>query len=58
LASRRAWPALVILWIFVLVLWVAFFKRTQCDVETDNGKACGNDANGRLRACHLTRFRE
>jgi hypothetical protein len=34
LASRKAWPALVIFWIFVLVLRVAFFRPTQCDVET------------------------
>jgi hypothetical protein len=41
----------------VLVLWIAFFKKTQCDVETKSGEACGNDAYGRLRACHLTKHK-
>lgn len=57
LAARRAWPALTIFWIFVLVLWVAFFKPTQCDVEKDNGEGCGNRAHGRLRACHLVKHK-
>lgn len=57
LASRHAWPALVILWIFLLVIWVAFFKPTQCDVETREGEGCGNPARGRLRACHLTKHK-
>jgi hypothetical protein len=57
LASRRAWPALVIFSIFVLVLWVAFFRPTQCDVETRDGEGCGNRARGRLRACHLTKHK-
>jgi hypothetical protein len=57
LAARRAWPALAIFWIFVLVLWVAFFKPTQCDVEKDNGEGCGNPAHGRLRACHLVKHK-
>lgn len=48
LASRREWPALAIFLIFVLVLWVAFFKPTQCDVAKDNGEGCGNPAHGRL----------
>lgn len=57
LAARRAWPALAVFWIFVLVLWVAFFKPTQCDVEKDNGEGCGNPAHGRLRACHLVKHK-
>ena len=57
LASRKEWPALAIFWIFVLVLWLAFFKPTQCDVETDDGEACGNVAHGRLRACHLVKHK-
>lgn len=57
LAARREWPALAILWIFVLVLWVAFFKPTQCDVEKANGEGCGNPAHGRLRACHLVKHK-
>ena len=44
LASRKGWPALAICWIFTLVPWVAFFKRTQCDVETTTGQGCGNTA--------------
>lgn len=55
--QRREWPALAILWAFVLVLWLAFFKRTQCDVETSNGDGCGNPARGRLRACHLVKHK-
>jgi hypothetical protein len=54
---RKDWPALAILWIFALVLWVAFFKPTQCDVETRNGEGCGNPARGRLRACHLVKHK-
>ena len=57
LASRKEWPALAIFLIFVLMLWLAFFKATQCDVETDDGKACGNPAHGRLRACHLVKHK-
>jgi hypothetical protein len=54
---RKDWTALAILWIFALVLWLAFFKRTQCDVETSSGEGCGNPARGRLRACHLVKHR-
>ena len=57
LLSQRKWPALAIFWIFVLVLWLAFFKQTQCDVEKDDGEGCGNPAHGRLRACHLRKHR-
>jgi hypothetical protein len=57
LASRRDWPALAIFWIFVLVLWLAFFKSTQCDVEKSDGEGCGNPARGRLRACHLVKHK-
>jgi hypothetical protein len=57
LVSRKEWPALAVLWIFVLVLWLAFFKPTQCDVEKDNGEGCGNPAHGRLRACHLVKHK-
>ena len=56
-AYRKDWIALAILWIFSLVLWVAFFKRTACDVEKDNGEGCGNTAHGRLRACHLVKHK-
>jgi hypothetical protein len=44
----KEWPALAILWIFALVLWLAFFKPTQCDVERDNGEGCGNPAHGMM----------
>jgi hypothetical protein len=54
---RKEWVALAILWIFALVLWLAFFKQTQCDVETSNGEGCGNPARGRLRACHLIKHK-
>jgi hypothetical protein len=54
---RKDWPALAILWIFSLVLWIAFFKPTQCDVETRDGEGCGNPARGRLRACHLVKHK-
>ena len=47
LVARKAWPALAAFWLFIAVLWVAFFKPTQCDVETDAGTGCGNpDAAG------------
>lgn len=45
LLSQKKWPALAIFWIFLLVLWLAFFKQTQCDVEKDNGEGCGNPAH-------------
>jgi|HubBroStandDraft_2_1064218.scaffolds.fasta_scaffold337948_2 hypothetical protein len=57
LASREAWAVLIILWLLALVLWVAFFKRTQCDVETAAGSGCGNPARGRLGACHLIKHK-
>lgn len=57
LVARKAWPALAVSWIFIVVFWVAFFKPTQCDVETDAGKGCGNPAHGRLRACHLVKHK-
>jgi Ca2+/Na+ antiporter len=57
LASREAWTVLIVLWLFALVLWVAFFKQTQCDVETAAGRGCGNPAHGRLRACHLVKHK-
>jgi len=57
LASRKEWPALAVFWIFILLVWLAFFKATQCDVEKDDGGACGNPAHGRLRACHLVKHK-
>jgi len=57
LVARRAWPALAVFWLFIVVLWVAFFKPTQCDVETATGEGCGNPAHGRLRACHLVKHK-
>jgi hypothetical protein len=57
LVYRREAVLLVMLWIFAFVLWLAFFKRTACDVEKDNGEGCGNIAYGRLRACHLPKHR-
>jgi hypothetical protein len=57
LAYRREWVPLAIFLGFALVLWVAFFKPTQCDVEKDNGDGCGNPARGRLRACHLVKHK-
>jgi hypothetical protein len=57
LASQKEWLALAIFWILVLVLWLAFFKPTWCNVETSAGKACRNRAHGCLRACHLAKHR-
>jgi hypothetical protein len=51
--GQRGWLALAVLWTLVLVLWLAFFKKTQCDVETKEGTGCGRDARGRLRSCGL-----
>jgi hypothetical protein len=51
---RKDWAGLAILLIFALVLWLAFFKRTLCDVEKDNGEGCGNTAYGRLPATWLS----
>ena len=55
--AQKGWLALAVLWIFALVLWLAFLKPTQCDVEKDNGEGCGNPAHGRLRACHLVKHK-
>ena len=55
--SGNEWVLLSVLWVFALVLWLAFFKQTQCDVETSNGEGCGNPAHGRLRACHLIKHK-
>ncbi len=57
LIYKHGWVALVLLWLFVILLWAAFFKKTQCDVEKENGQGCGNPARGRLRACHLTKHK-
>jgi hypothetical protein len=57
LAYRREWVTLIIILAFAFVLWVAFFKPTQCDFEKDNGEGCGNPARGRLRACHLVKHK-
>jgi len=57
LIARKAWPALAVFWVFVLLAWIAFFRKTQCDVELDNGEGCGNTAYGRLRACHLIKHK-
>jgi hypothetical protein len=56
-AVRKEWLILAVIWVFVLALWLAFFKRTQCDVETGEGVGCGNPAHGRLRACHLIKHK-
>jgi hypothetical protein len=55
--AQKGWLALAALWALALVLWLAFFKPTQCDVEKDNGEPCGNPAHGRLRACHLVKHK-
>jgi hypothetical protein len=40
---------------FIVILlvagWLAFFKRTWCDVEKSNGKPCESIVRGKLRAC-------
>ena len=46
--AQKGWLALAVLWVFALVLWLAFFKKTQCDVETSKGEGCGRNAYGRL----------
>jgi hypothetical protein len=55
--GQRRWLALAVLWILALVLWLAFFKKTQCDVETNEGTGCGRDARGRLRSCGLVKHK-
>ena len=55
--GQRGWLALAVLWILVLVLWLAFFKKTQCDVEMKEGTGCGRDARGRLRSCGLVKHK-
>lgn len=57
LIGQGRWPASAILWILVLVLWLTFFKKTRCDVETNEGTGCGRDARGRLRSCGLVKHK-
>ena len=45
------------LWTLVLVVWLAFFMKTQCDVETKKGAGCGRDARDRLRPCGLIKHK-
>jgi hypothetical protein len=53
LAYRGAWVALATGFALLVIVWLAFFRRTPCDVENKNGRgACGNDARGALRACY------
>jgi Ca2+/Na+ antiporter len=54
---RKEWLILGVIWVLIFALWLAFFKQTQCDVETDKGTGCGNPAHGRLRACHLIKHK-
>jgi hypothetical protein len=56
LAARHRWPQLGFFLTFSLVLWISFFKRTICDVETKaRNDGCGNAVRGRLRGCRLHR---
>ncbi len=55
--SQRGWLALSGFWILVLVLWLAFFKKTQCDVETNEGTGSGRDACSRLRSFGLVKHK-
>ena len=55
--AQKGWLALAVLWVFALVLWLAFFKKTQCDVETSKGEGCGRNAYGRLRSCGLVKHK-
>lgn len=54
LAYTEAWIALGFFWLFLLLIWISFFKRTVCDVQNKSDRRpCGNIAYGKLRACHL-----
>jgi hypothetical protein len=55
--GQRGWLALAVIWILAFVLWLAFFKKTQCDVETNEGAGCGRDARGRLGSCGLAKHK-
>jgi hypothetical protein len=57
LIAQRGWLALAAFWVFIMLLWLAFFKKTQCDVETVKGGGCGRDAHGRLRTCGLVKHK-
>ncbi|MCA1694125.1 MAG: hypothetical protein LC749_05010 [Actinobacteria bacterium] len=56
LTVHRAWVALGLFLMLSLVLWISFFRRTICDVETKaRNDGCGNPVRGRLRGCYLHR---
>jgi hypothetical protein len=48
--------AVVVAWL--LLILVAVWLPTTCDVVTASGRACDNDAYGLLRACHHGRHRQ
>jgi hypothetical protein len=53
LAYRGAWVALAAGFVLLVNVWLAFVRKTPCDVENKSGRgACGNDARGALRACY------
>jgi hypothetical protein len=53
LAYRGAWIAMSAGFVLLVIVWLAFVRRTPCDVENKSGRgACGNDARGALRACY------
>lgn len=52
LIVHEAWVSLGALWSLFIILWLAFFKKTVCDVQLKGRRdGCGNDAFGHLRAC-------
>jgi hypothetical protein len=49
------WLARISLLIFLIALWLGFFKKTTCDVKNFSAPGyCHKDCNGILRACSLT----
>lgn len=51
LALAGNWVGALFLAIFAVSWWLGFEVRTTCDVETTQGRPCGNRAYGYLRAC-------
>jgi hypothetical protein len=53
LSLIEAWWGLAFFWLTVALTWIAFCKRTVCDVEKrSNGEPCENIAYGKLLSCH------
>jgi hypothetical protein len=60
LYDQREWiwlVAYVTFLVLCVVFWIAFVRRTTCDVLTTSGRGCRNNARGALGACGFNSHR-